>query len=465
VVFVEARFFVFFAIVFVVYWLIPSNRDRKRWLLATSYVFYGSWDYRFLLLLIASTSVDYFAALYIDRTTEQLRRKAVFWSAIAFNLLVLGFFKYFNFFADSFASLLGLFGIVPDFFTLNVLLPVGISFYTFQTMSYTIDVYRRDLKATESILDFALFVAFFPQLVAGPIVRAGVLLKQFDGLRQFPVDARNAVLLCVLGYFKKAVIADNIAIVIDPVWANPLAYDWSSTIISQMLFLVQIYCDFSGYSDIAVGSAALLGYHMPRNFGPALLSRNLSDTWRLWHITLGSWFRDYFFRPLLKNRRDPAAIAGGLFVTMALIGLWHGANWTFVIWGTLQGLGLAYLALRRLRNRSANRWKMPYLAALAITFGFDALTIVFFRAADIGGAFSMLATDFLGSEGTKSLTFYPFLAFAALGLIHWSWHRYDLERRVSAVSVNRFAVGSGLAFGIAFSLAPRDVLPFIYFQF
>lgn len=464
-VFVEARFFFFFAIVFVVYWLIPANRNRKIWLLITSYFFYGSWDYRFLFLLIASTSVDYFAALYLDRTTDEVRRKIVFWSAIAFNLSVLGFFKYFNFFADSFANLLGLFGVVPDFFTLNILLPLGISFYTFQTMSYTIDVYRRDLKATESMLDFALFVAFFPQLVAGPIVRAGTLLPQFDSLRLFPVDARNAMLLCAVGFFKKAVIADSIAAVIDPIWAKPLTYDWPSIVAAQILFPVQVYCDFSGYSDIAVGTAAMLGYHLPRNFGPSLLARNLIEGWRLWHITLAGWFRDYVFFPLLRERRDPAAIGAGLFVTMALIGLWHGANWTFVIWGTLQGLALAYLTVRRRGSRSTKTAKMPYLAALAITYSFDVLTLVFFRASTVAVALSILGADFLGSPGTKNVGFYPYLAFVVLGLVHWAWHHYRLEGRLSLVPGSWFAIGCGLMFAISFSLAPREIRPFIYFQF
>lgn len=464
-VFVESRFFLFFAIVFVTYWLIPSNKGRKLWLLAASYVFYGSWDWRFLLLLIASTSVDYFVALYLDRTSDETRRRIAFWASIGFNLTVLGFFKYYNFFSDSFSDLLGIFGITVDFFTLNVILPLGISFYTFQTMSYVIDVYRRDLKATRSALDFALFIAFFPQLVAGPIVRAGTLLPQFAGLRHFPYDARNAVLLCAVGFFKKAVVADNVSVIIDPVWANSMAYDWPSIVVAQMLFLVQIYCDFSGYSDIAVGTAALLGYNLPRNFGPTLLQRNLIEAWRLWHITLAGWFRDYVMFPLLRNRRDPAAISFGLVFTLTLIGLWHGANWTFVIWGLLQGLGLAYLTYRRRSNRGKSRWKMPYLLALAFTFTFDALTVVFFRAKDIGTAFSILATDFFGSHGSLTVTLYPYLAFVVLALIHWSWNHYNLERRFSLVPGGWFAAGCGLAFAVSFSLTPREILPFIYFQF
>jgi len=465
VVFVEARFFLFFAVVFVVYWLIPANRWRKLWLLAASYLFYGAWDWRFLLLLIASTGVDYFIAKYLDRATDARNRKIAFWCSIGFNLSILGFFKYFNFFVGSFSTFVGQFGFDPDMLTLNVILPLGISFYTFQTMSYVIDVYRRDLKATRSPLDFALFIAFFPQLVAGPIVRAGALLSQFDRLRQFPYDARNAVLLCTVGFFKKAVVADNIAIVIDPVWANPLNYDWPSVVGAQMLFLVQIYCDFSGYSDIAVGTAALLGFHLPRNFGPALLARNVSELWRLWHITLGTWFRDYVYGPLVKNRRDPAAIAGGLIVTMALIGLWHGANWTFVIWGTLQGLAVAFLALRRLSGAARQGRKMPYVLALALTFAFDAITVTFFRAQDIHSAINVLSVDFLGSPGTATITYYPYLAFAVLGIIHWQWHRYNLEGVISRVPLFPFTIGTGVAFAFFFSMTPREILPFIYFQF
>jgi alginate O-acetyltransferase complex protein AlgI len=465
VVFVETRFFLFFAIVFVTYWLIPSNKGRKLWLLATSYFFYGSWDWRFLLLLIASTNVDYFVALYLDRTSDQWRRKLAFWSSIGFNLAVLGFFKYYNFFSQSFSDLLGLFGMTADPFTLNVVLPVGISFYTFQTMSYTIDVYRRDLKATRSILDFALFIAFFPQLVAGPIVRAGTLLSQFAELRRFPVDARNAVLLCLAGYFKKAVVADNIAIMIDPVWATPQSYDWPSIIAAQMLFPAQVYCDFSGYSDIALGTAALLGFHLPRNFGPALLARNMSDLWRLWHITLGTWFRDYVFSQIVKTRRDPYAVARGLFVVMTLIGLWHGAGWTFIVWGMLQGLALAFLAIRRFRKGSAKSLKMPYLVAWALTFAFFSITGTFFRARTLDDALTMIRMDFVGSDGIVALTAIPYLALVALGAVHWAWHRYDLETRISLVPATIFASSCGLAFALSISLTPRDILPFIYFQF
>jgi alginate O-acetyltransferase complex protein AlgI len=465
VAFVEARFFFFFAIVFVVYWLIPANRWRKLWLLSTSYVFYGSWDWRFLLLLIASTGVDYFIAKYLDTTVDEKKRKIAFWCSIGFNLSVLGFFKYFNFFVGSFSDLVGQFGFEPDRLTLNVILPLGISFYTFQTMGYVIDVYRRDLKATQNPLDFALFIAFFPQLVAGPIVRAGTLLPQFDGLRQFPYDARNAVLLCAVGFFKKAVVADNIAVVIDPVWANPLQYDWPSMVIAQYLFMVQIYCDFSGYSDIAVGTAALLGFYLPRNFGPTLLQRNLIEGWRYWHMTLAGWFRDYVMFPLLRNRRDPVAISFALVLTLSLIGLWHGANWTFVLWGFMQGLALAFLTFMRRSGRGKQKWKMPYPLAMAITLTFSAITLSFFRSNSLATALNVWTIDFLGSPGTATITFYPYLAFAVLGLIHWLWHSYNLEGWVSKVPATWFAVGTGVAFALFFSMTPREILPFIYFQF
>lgn len=463
--FVEFRFFIFFAVVFTVYWLLPSNRNRKIWLLGASYLFYGSWDYRFLLLLLASTLVDYLAALHIDKTDSKRQRNLVFWSAIAFNLSVLGLFKYYDFFSQSFADFLSLFGISPQLYILNVVLPLGISFYTFQTMSYTIDVYRRRIKATSSILNFALFVAFFPQLVAGPIVRAGTLLKQFAGLRSFPLDARAAILLCVVGYIKKAAIADNIAAVIDPVWANPLAYDWTSIVTAQVLFLVQIYCDFSGYSDIAVGTAALLGYELPRNFGPALLSRDLGEMWRLWHITLGTWFRDYVFAPLVKNRRDPGAIATGLLITMTLIGFWHGADWKFIVWGSLQGAAMAYLTLVRLRSRGEKKAKLPYFIALPLTFGFTTLASTFFRADDMRTAVGVLIADFSGSSGISSITIYPLLAFATLGLVHGGWHKYDLENRIVRIPGTWFAVGCGVALAVAFAFTPREIRPFVYFQF
>ncbi|MDP3895398.1 MAG: MBOAT family O-acyltransferase, partial [Mesorhizobium sp.] len=217
--------------------------------------------------------------------------------------------------------------------------------------------------------------------------------------------------------------------------------------------------------DMAVGIAALLGYQLPRNFGPALLSRDLGEMWRLWHITLGTWFRDYVFAPLVKNRRDPGAIAGGLFITMTLIGFWHGADWKFIVWGSLQGMAMAYLTFTRLRNRREKKAKLPYIVALPLTFGFTTLASAFFRADDMRTAVGVLIADFSGSSGISSITIYPLLAFATLGLIHGGWHRYDFENRIVRIPGMWFAVGCGVALAVAFAFTPREIRPFVYFQF
>jgi D-alanyl-lipoteichoic acid acyltransferase DltB (MBOAT superfamily) len=463
--FVEARFFLFFIIVFGVYWALRTNGARKVFLLLTSYLFYGLWDWRFLLLLIASTLVDYLSSLYIDRTANAARRRWALWLSIAFNLGVLGFFKYYGFFAEQLQALLGLFGVSAGQTTLAIVLPVGISFYTFQTMSYTIDVYRRQLRARASLLDIAVFVAFFPQLVAGPIVRAGAFLPQLDGRKRFAdVDARRAVLLCLVGYFKKAVVADGVAPFIDPVWAHPAAYDWPTVVAAQLLFLVQIFCDFSGYSDIAVGTAALLGYSLPRNFRAPLLARNIIEGWQRWHITLANWFRDYVFFPILRYRHDIVAVSVALVLVMALIGFWHGAKWTFITWGAAEGVGLALLGIARRHDRKG-RWRLPYPVALALSISYTALVATFFRAPDMRLAFDVLAIDFAGATGATALGAAPFVAFGALGALHWSWNRYRLEDRVAAMRPPLLAAGFGVAFALCFALTPRVIKPFIYFQF
>ena len=463
-VFTEARFIFFFGIVFAFYWGLQDNRLRKLWLLLTSYVFYGAWDWRFLLLLIGSTVVDYFVARYLDIATTQERRRVALWLSVAFNLSVLGLFKYYDFFAAQLASLLSSLGIETDAMTLGVILPVGISFYTFQTMSYTIDVYRRRLPARSSLLDVALFVAFFPQLVAGPIIRARTFLPQLDSLRHFaPSRAPLAILLCLVGYFKKSVLADNIAPFIDPVWADPTHYDRASVFAAQTFFMVQIYCDFSGYSDIAVGTAALLGFSIPRNFQAPFLSENLSQFWQRWHITLGSWFRDYVFLPLLKGSRSLVKICALLIFVMGLVGLWHGADWTFIVWGLTQGIGLAFVAILSKTGMSP-RWggAWPWIA---ITFLYVVITDAFFRASDLSMALQILAIDFGAHTGSAGLGFTPYAVFLLLAAVHWAWHAYDLETRVVAFSPQWLAVGFGSAFGLFLALTPRQIQPFIYFQF
>jgi alginate O-acetyltransferase complex protein AlgI len=329
VLFIEARFIGFFAAVFLVHWALRHNGARKAFLLAVSYVFYGFWDWRFLSLIAVSTAIDYVAALKIPSAGSAGERRAWLVSSLAANLGILGFFKYFNFFVDSAAVALAAIGIDVGRRTLEIILPVGISFYTFQTMSYTVDVYRGQLRPCRRFLDVALFVAFFPQLVAGPIVRAREFLPQLETPRRLAaVEVRPLCVLFLVGFVKKACIADNLAPFADPYFQNPGAYTAASAWLALILFSIQIYGDFSGYSDMAVALAGLLGYRIPRNFRNPYLSSNIAELWRRWHITLSTWLRDYLFVPLGGFRRHSRLATGrNLLITFALGGLWHGAAW------------------------------------------------------------------------------------------------------------------------------------------
>lgn len=339
-------FWVFLPVVLAGYALL-RRRGQNRWLLVASYVFYGWWDWRFLGLLALSTVIDYLAARAIDRrgadgTTyahDHRRRTALLIVSLAVNLGVLAFFKYFHFFEDSLLDLLeAVLGrpVAPT--GLDVILPVGISFYTFQSMSYTIDVYRGHLRATPDLLDFATFVAFFPQLVAGPIVRASEFLPQLASPRRF--DARRfdeGGYLILWGMFKKVVVADNLAPLVETAYAADATPTGAAVLIATYAFAFQIYCDFSGYTDIARGCAKLMGFEFPLNFDLPYAARTPSEFWRRWHISLSTWLRDYLYIPLGGNRRGPARVYVNLMTTMVLGGLWHGASWTFVVWGAYQG--------------------------------------------------------------------------------------------------------------------------------
>jgi D-alanyl-lipoteichoic acid acyltransferase DltB (MBOAT superfamily) len=344
--FTELRFWVFFAAVGVFYLLIP-HRAQNRMLLVASYIFYGAWDWRFLSLILISTAIDYFVGLQMDQEAEQRKRKRLLLISIGANLGMLGIFKYLGFFIASFEALLQQVGFEADPLVLSIVLPVGISFYTFQTLSYTIDIYRRELRPTHDFLDFALFVSFFPQLVAGPIERARTLLPNITAPRQLSWDAfgRGAT-LCLLGLIKKVVVADGVAPVVDTVYASPDPTRLD-VILATWLFAIQIYCDFSGYTDIARGVAKMLGFDLMRNFAQPYFAVNPQEFWRRWHISLSTWLRDYLYLSLGGNRGGRWRTYRNLMLTMVLGGLWHGAAWNFVLWGFYQG-GL--LALHRAWN-------------------------------------------------------------------------------------------------------------------
>ena len=387
--FVEARFFLFFAIVFGLVWTLRSNQWRKRVLTLASYVFYGAWDWRFLGLILMVTLVSYLvgqAATWLKEQTK--RRKWALGTGIVFALMVLGVFKYFNFFTDSFTDFAAMMGFNAGHVTLNLVLPVGISFYTFQAISYMVDVHRGVIGARRSFLDVAFYIAFFPQLVAGPIVRASDFIPQMDTARKWSdVTVRASVALFLVGFFKKACVSDNIAPYVDLVFADPSAYSALSVVAGVLLYGIQIYCDFSGYSDMAIATAGLLGYKFPPNFNSPYLSANIQDFWRRWHISLSSWLRDYLYIPLGGNRHGEPRRLFNLMVTMLLGGLWHGANWTFVVWGGLHGV---FLCIDRLW-RKAGLPTLPAVPAMIVTFIAVTFAWVLFRADTLLQAFDMMA--------------------------------------------------------------------------
>lgn len=332
----------FLIIVFIFYWFLTNkNLENQNILIVlSSYVFFGWWDWRFLLLIIFSTTVDFLVGFYLNFTQEKRKRKILLWISIIVNLGLLGYFKYFNFFLESFVTAFTFFGLKINANSLDIILPVGISFYTFQTLSYTIDVYRKKLQPSIDFIAFSAFVSFFPQLVAGPIERASNLLPQFSNKRQFnynkAIDGTRQILW---GLFKKVVIADNCAIIVNEIFNNSLELNGSTLLIGAILFSFQIYGDFSGYSDIAIGTARLFGFNLMQNFAHPFFSRSIPEIWKRWHISLTTWFRDYLFIPLVK--KFPINIYTKVintFILFTIIGFWHGASWNFLIWGLYAAL-------------------------------------------------------------------------------------------------------------------------------
>ncbi|MDD2239926.1 MAG: MBOAT family protein [Kiritimatiellae bacterium] len=385
-------FWVFFAVVYGVYRALP-HRGQNILLLVSSYFFYGWWDWRFLSLIFISTVVDYWAGLAIDGAgPNERRRRMAIWVSMATNLGILGFFKYFNFFADNLVVLLQTIGVTTPIRHLNIILPVGISFYTFQTMSYTLDIYRGQLRATRRFIDFAAFVSFFPQLVAGPIERAAKLLPQIANPRVISrEDMQSGAWLVFWGLFKKCVIADNLAVLVDGVFGVETATG-ATALLALYAFAFQIYCDFSGYSDIARGLARWMGIKLMLNFNNPYFAANPKDFWARWHMSLSTWLRDYLYISLGGNRRGPRRRYVNLMLTMVLGGLWHGAAWTFVVWGAFHGfLLVAYHAwtawFASQGGVASKRW---IWARRVLMFHVVCLGWLFFRAASLTQAGHML---------------------------------------------------------------------------
>lgn len=383
----SVQFALFFVAVLALHWA-ARPRWRNPILLAASYLFYGMWDWRFLGLLLVSTIVDYSVARMLEGDRSERVRKALLATSIAVNLGILGFFKYANFFADGFVDLAGSVGLAPGQFTLAVVLPVGISFYTFQTMSYSIDVYRRRLEPCRNIVDFATYVAYFPQLVAGPIERAHNLLPRLQRTDRTIGRAQieSGLGLILLGLVKKVVLADGVASIADKAFTDPASLSFLAVAAGVLAFSIQIYGDFSGYTDIARGVSRLLGVELLVNFRQPYLARNITEFWRQWHISLSNWLRDYLYIPLGGNRRGRTLTIVNLVITMLLGGLWHGASWNFVVWGGLHGLYLVAHRVTRAGRVSTDLPGWRDLPAIGLTFGVVSMTWIFFRAADFGTA-------------------------------------------------------------------------------
>ncbi|HBS88453.1 MAG: hypothetical protein A2W91_14995 [Bacteroidetes bacterium GWF2_38_335] len=383
-------FLYFVIVVFTLYWSFARKvKVQNVILLAASYVFYGWWDWRFLFLIFASSMIDFILAAKIFSAQSKPKRKLFLTLSLTLNLGLLFFYKYFDFFAASFIELCNTFGYHPDAFTTNVILPVGISFYTFQTLSYTIDIYYKNLEPTRNIVSFFAYVSFFPQLVAGPIERAKNLLPQFFAARFFDKKTASAGLRLILyGLFKKIVIADNLAATVESVYSSPEGAGSISIIIATIFFGIQIYCDFSGYSDIAIGTARLFGFELMKNFKTPYLSFSFSEFWRRWHISLSTWFRDYLYIPLGGNKNGVSKHIRNLVITFVVSGLWHGASWTFVAWGFLHAAFLSVETLLKIRTPQAKSFVNYIYAAfvfLAVMFLW-----IFFRASSIGNAFLII---------------------------------------------------------------------------
>lgn len=400
-VFNSIDFALFLPIVFLSYWFVfnYSIRLQNTFLLITSYVFYGWWDWRFLFLIAFSSIIDYQVGKFLSRTENPKHRHYLLYTSLVVNLGTLGFFKYFNFFTQSFSEAFTLLGVPIAPYTLQIVLPVGISFYTFQTLSYSIDLYRKQLEPARDFIAFAAFVSFFPQLVAGPIERANQLLPQFYKKRTFDYDtAADGARQILWGLFKKVVIADSCAQYVNDIFTNQAFYSSPTLILGAVLFAFQIYGDFSGYSDMAIGIAKLLGFKLMRNFALPYFSRDIAEFWRRWHISLSTWFRDYLYIPLGGSRGSKWQQLRNVFIIFLVSGFWHGANWTFIVWGCLHALYFIPLLLlqqnrRHLDQVAEERWFPSFKALyqMGLTFSLVCIGWVFFRAASIHEALSFLA--------------------------------------------------------------------------
>lgn len=472
-------FAVFLPIVFLLYWFVVNKNLKLQNLLivVASYVFYGWWDWRFLSLIVFSTFVDYSIGVLLRNEENQVKRKILLWTSILVNLGFLGFFKYYNFFVDNFVTAFSFFGQDIQGNSLNIILPVGISFYTFQTLSYTIDVYRRKLDPTNDFVAFSAFVSFFPQLVAGPIERATHLLPQFYKERTFDytkaVDGMRQILW---GLFKKIVIADNCAEYANQIFNNSADLSGSTLVLGALFFAFQIYGDFSGYSDIAIGTSRLFGFDLMRNFNFPYFSRDIAEFWRRWHISLSTWFRDYLYIPLGGSRGGTWMKVRNTFIIFIVSGFWHGANWTFIVWGALNAIFFLPLLLTNTNRNNletvATGKFIPSLKELfqmGITFGLVVFAWIFFRAENMGHALSYISEIFSGSLFSIPEIRPSNLILLILGFVLIEWVGREGQYAISNLGLNwkrpvRYSMYYGIVFLIMY-FGNFNENQFIYFQF
>lgn len=476
-------FAIFLPIVFILYWFVTNkNLKLQNFLIVVaSYIFYGWWNWRFLSLILFSTIVDYSVGRKLGTEENRTKRKVLLWTSILVNLGFLGFFKYYNFFLDNFITAFSFFGTEIKSNSLNIILPVGISFYTFQTLSYTIDVYKRKLEPTKDFVAFSAFVSFFPQLVAGPIERATHLLPQFYKKRQFDyskaVDGMRQILW---GLFKKIVIADNCAKYANLIFNNSAEYSGSALVLGALFFTFQIYGDFSGYSDIAIGTSRLFGFNLMQNFNFPYFSRDIAEFWRRWHISLSTWFRDYLYIPLGGSRGGTWMKVRNTFIIFIVSGFWHGANWTFIVWGALNAIYFLPLLLTK-NNRNnldtvAHGRTLPNIKeffSMLLTFSLTAFAWIFFRANNLDHAISYISGIF-----SPSLFTIPRHIFGTSGLIVifficifilLEWRGREKQFAISHIGIRwnwslRWTFYAVIIFVIGMFMQTTET-PFIYFQF
>ena len=475
------EFLVFLPVVFLLYWLVFRTRRWQNLLIVVaSYVFYGWWDWRFLLLIALTSLCSYTSGLLIERYADSRRvQRTVSAANIVLNLSILGVFKYYNFFVENLDVLLGALGCHLDWVTMNVILPVGISFYTFQALSYTIDVYRGSIRATHDAVEFFAYISFFPQLVAGPIERATNLLPQFQRERHF--DYAKSVDGCrqmLWGFFKKMFIADNCAFVVNESWNQYQELPGITLLLLGLLFTFQIYCDFSGYSDIAIGCARLFGINLMRNFNYPYFSRSIPEFWRRWHISLTTWFRDYIYFPLGGSRCEKWKVIRNVYVVWAISGLWHGAAWTFVCWGLFHATLLAVYNLLGINTKykevaAAGRTfpSIKELAQMSLTFLLAVIGWIIFRAESMGQAVdyfhAMVTNPFYKPTMLYGIRY---VAFAFL-LLAVEWLQRDKQHALQISGDNIFTRNAAVryAFYIIFAMLSLGMAgtqsDFIYFQF